>query len=112
MMIEKAIEIGERVQKIRKREGLSQDKFGEKFDLSQNQISRIESGHCMVTTDFVLKLNEIYGVDPSYLLLGKSSRGLDPEMERFLSWYEKLDDPKVKSKASKVWDTIIDFMNE
>ncbi|MBQ4650122.1 MAG: helix-turn-helix transcriptional regulator [Firmicutes bacterium] len=109
MMSEKAIEIGQRVQLIRKRESLSQEQFAEQFSLSQNQISRIESGHCMVTTDFVLKLNELYGVDPSYLLLGKSSRGLDPEMERFLSWYEKLDDPDAKSKASKVWDTIIAF---
>ena len=107
---EKVFEIGQRVQAIRKREGMNQDTFAEMFSLSQNQISRIESGHCMVTTEFLLKLNELFGADPTYILLGRSSRGLDAEMERFLSWYEKLDNPSAKNKASKVWDTIMEFV--
>ncbi|MBR5230527.1 MAG: helix-turn-helix transcriptional regulator [Firmicutes bacterium] len=110
MVNEKAFEIGQRVQRIRKREGMNQDKFAEMFSLSQNQISRIESGHCLVTTEFLLKMNELFDVDPTYILLGRSSRGLDGEMERFLTWYEKIDDPAVKNKASKVCDTIMDFV--
>ena len=63
----------------------------------------------MVTTEFLLKLYELFDVDPSYVLLGRSSRGLDGEMERFFRWYEKLDDHG-KSKAGKVCDTIMDFV--
>lgn len=112
MVKERAFEIGQRIQTIRKKEGLNQEQFAEMFSLSQNQISRIESGNCMVTTDFVLKMHELFDVDPSYLLLGKSARGLDDNMERFLSWYEKLDDEKTKDNAGKFCESIINFIGK
>lgn len=92
MKNQQAKAIGSRIQEFRRELGISQEVFSERLDLSQNQISRIETGESMVTTNFVLKLHDIYGIDPSYLLLGKSIRGLDYKMERFISWYEGLDE--------------------
>ncbi len=110
MANERAIEIGARIQEIRKNLGLNQNQFAEKLSLSQNQISRLENGTNMVTTEFVLKLYDLYDIDPSSVLIGKSVRNLDYEMERFISWYESLDDSKAKDSACRVCEGLMDFV--
>ena len=112
MRDERAVQIGSRIQQIRKGLGLNQNQFAEKLSLSQNQISRLETGESMVTTELVLKLNEIYGVDPSFLLLGNSARGLDNKMEAFIEWYKNLDDSQLKIGASKFCENIMDILKE
>lgn len=112
MADKRAVEIGLRIQELRKSRGLNQYQFAETLSLSQNQISRLETGTSMVTTEFVLKLYDLYGVDPSFLLLGKSARGFDYKMEKFLSWYEALEDPEMKSGADRFCEDIMDFVNK
>ncbi len=112
MRDKRAVEIGARIQQIRKDLGMNQNQFAERLSLSQNQISRLETGESMATTEFVLKLNEIYNVDPSFLLLGKTARGLDNKMEVFIDWYKSLDDGKMKDGAGKICENMMDFMKE
>ncbi len=111
MANERAIEIGARIQAVRKSLNMNQDQFAEKMSLSQNQISRLENGANMVTTEFVLKLYDLYGIDPSTILVGKSVRGLDVEMEKFISWYEGLDDTKAKGSACHVCEGLMSFLS-
>ncbi|MGN1334573.1 MAG: helix-turn-helix domain-containing protein [Anaerovoracaceae bacterium] len=112
MRDERATEIGLRIQQVRKGLGLNQNQFAEKMSLSQNQISRLETGESMVTTEFVLKLNDIYNVDPGFLLLGKSARGLDYKMEKFIEWYESLNNHQLRSGVSKFCEDIMDILKE
>lgn len=106
---ERAYTIGQRLRALRKGLGLNQDQFSERISLSQNQISRLENGENLITTDLILLLYDMYGIDPSYLLLGKSAKGLDGTMERFLDWYIALDEGKVKSGASRVCENLMSF---
>ncbi len=110
MANERAIEIGARLQAVRKNLHLNQEEFAEKLSLSQNQISRLENGTNMVTTEFVLNLYDIFGIDPSCLLIGKSARGLEFEMEKFISWYESLGDSEAKGSACRVCESLMDFV--
>lgn len=112
MRDKRAVEIGARIQQIRKDLGMNQNQFAERMSLPQNQISRLETGESMATTEFVLKLNEIYNVDPSFLLLGKTAGGLDNKMEEFINWYKGLDNGKMKDGASKICENMMDFMKE
>lgn len=109
---ERACAIGERLRALRKGLGLSQEQFSEKLSLSQNQISRLENGENLITTDMILLLNDLYGIDPSYLLLGKSARGLDDKMESFLDWYLTLDEGSIKSGASNVCENLMSFTDK
>ena len=112
MKKERAKSIGSRIQAFRKELGISQEVFAESLELSQNQISRIETGESMVTTNFVLKLYDMYGIDPSYLLVGKSARGLDYKMEKFVSWYEGLDDGIARYSAACICENIFTFAHQ
>ena len=57
MRDKRAVEIGARIQQIRKDLGMNKNQFAERLSLSQNQISRLETGESMATTEFILKLN-------------------------------------------------------
>ena len=57
MKKERAKYIGSRIQAFRKELGISQEVFAERLELSQNQISRIETGESMVTTKIIRDIN-------------------------------------------------------
>lgn len=52
----KKVLIGRRIQELRKEQGLSQEKFAEKADISPNYLSRIECGKENPTLDMLIKL--------------------------------------------------------
>lgn len=48
--------IGRRIQELRKKQGLSQERVAEKADISPNYLSRIECGKENPTLDMLIKL--------------------------------------------------------
>ena len=64
------MDISERLQELRKREGYSQEQVAEMLGLSRQAISKWESGPGKREIDNLIKLTEIYHVSADYILLG------------------------------------------
>src|SRR4030066_711898 len=55
--------IGRRIQELRKRSGLSQEKVAEKADINPHYLSRIECGKENPTLDMLIKLSNALEVE-------------------------------------------------
>lgn len=68
-------EIGERLRGARTRLGLTQAMFGEKLNLKQQQIGKIESGSQELSLPTVILLNRVFNISITHLLTGKEESG-------------------------------------
>ena len=73
-----SIEVGARVQQVRRNANLSQRDFATRLDISSGGISQIESGKTMPGGDFLLRIHQEFGVDVTWLLTGMSIGGMLP----------------------------------
>lgn len=80
--------IGDRILKLRKESGLSQEAFAEQLGVSRQSVSKWESGNVMPDIDKVVAMCEIFGVTTDYLIKGES----EPAADTYDSIYE--DDGK------------------
>ena len=55
---------------IRKYLGLTQDKFAEKLETSQNQISKYEKGQVELPFKIINNLNKVFNININWLLTG------------------------------------------
>ena len=59
---------GEKLQKLRVREGLSQDRLAELLDVSRQAVSKWERNETMPETERVICISEYFKVTTDYLL--------------------------------------------
>ena len=59
---------GEKLQLLRKRQGLSQEKLAEQLDVSRQAISKWELGESLPDTENVVQLGKLFDVSIDYLL--------------------------------------------
>ena len=62
--------IGERIRRIRKENGLTLDKFGERIGIGKGSVSMMESGKSNVTNQTVLSICREFGVSEAWLREG------------------------------------------
>lgn len=62
--------IADRILKLRKEAGLSQEAFAEKLGVSRQSVSKWESGNVMPDIDKIISMCDIFGVSTDYLLTG------------------------------------------
>ena len=60
--------ISDKIQNLRKENGLSQEAFAEKLGVSRQSVSKWESGAAMPDIDKIVSMSEIFGVTTDYLL--------------------------------------------
>ncbi len=60
--------IGKRIKEIRLDCGLSQEKFGDLFSVSQDTISLWENGKSVPTTEFLIAIAKQFDVSVDYIL--------------------------------------------
>lgn len=60
--------LGEKLKKLRKARGLSQEQLAEQLKVSRQAISKWELGESMPDTDNLVALSDYYGVSLDYLL--------------------------------------------
>lgn len=78
--------IGQRIKEIRKYEGLTLEKFGERLGVTKTAVSRLERGINGVTEQMTLSVCREFGVNEEWLRTGKG------EMFRRLSRGEVIAD--------------------
>lgn len=60
--------LGEKIQKLRKQRGLSQEAFAEKVTVTRQTISKWELGQSLPDLDFIAQLSDIFNVSSDYLI--------------------------------------------
>ena len=60
--------ISDKIQNLRKENGLSQEAFAEKLGVSRQSVSKWESGAAMPDIDKIVSISETFGVSTDYLL--------------------------------------------
>ena len=64
------LETGRRIKKIRKDNGLTQEQFAERFNISVEHVGRIETGKRGVSIDLFVDISCAFNVSLDYLILG------------------------------------------
>ena len=88
--------INQRVVKIRKTMGYTQDKFAEPLKLSRSFQGGIEKNHRKINDRLMKMICLTYGVSEVWLKTGKGEMfdiGRDPRLERIIRNFNKLDPP-------------------
>ncbi len=75
------MEIANRLVKLRKQAGLSQEELAEKLGISRQAISKWECGEASPDTDNLIALAQLYGVSLDELLLGKEKDDENPKQD-------------------------------
>ena len=63
---------GDRLREVREKAGLSQKDLAQRLDVSLIKINRIENDRGLPDTKMVIRLAREFGVEPNWLLLGRS----------------------------------------
>lgn len=101
--------IGIRLKESRDSIGLSQADIAEGIGLAQVSVSNMETGKYLITTETLLKLNQLYGFDPTYILTGESSHGVDDvSVEKFINCFKTMEKGSaVRTGASRVCEGLV-----
>ena len=74
------VEIGYRLRTAREKMKMSQAAFAEVLDISDEHYRRLENGSSALTVEKIICLYEKYGIDPSYLVVGKTLGNFDLDL--------------------------------
>ncbi|MBQ5824228.1 MAG: helix-turn-helix domain-containing protein [Clostridia bacterium] len=75
--------IGDRILKLRKEAGLSQEAFAEQLGVSRQSVSKWESGVATPDTDKIIAMCDIFGVSTDYLLIGEPEQDSPEEADEY-----------------------------
>ena len=84
--------LGENLQYLRAREGVTQEQLAERLDVSRQSVSKWESGTSFPEMDTLLKLCDMFQVDMDSLLRGSVEKSLSEDSagyDRFMTLYAR-----------------------
>lgn len=64
--------IGQRIKKARKQKGFTQERLGEKLDVSTVYISQIENGKTKINLEMLIRIANILNINPGFFITGVS----------------------------------------
>lgn len=94
--MENLIEIGQRIKKVRKELGLTQEEFANKLGLHRNTIKKYENGESIPSTKFLKLLEYEFGINPRWILKGEGEMFLPSNYEKRKEELYKIGFPKIK----------------
>lgn len=96
--------IGEKIHKLRKKNGLSQGSLAEFVDVSRQSISKWETGQAKPDVDKIVKLSKIFHVTVDYLV--KDNDNLEDEQE-IPDYEQKININEVEKDRDKIFGYIL-----
>ena len=92
---------GEKIVKLRKEAGYSQEVFSEKLGISRQAVSKWENGTAMPTSDNMAQIAKLFNVSLSYLLDEGdfTAENTDTEKEKMAG---DIAEVSVNTKANKI----------
>ncbi|MBK4218079.1 helix-turn-helix transcriptional regulator [Paracoccus caeni] len=85
-----AIDIGSRLMALRLEQSLTQAQFADVLGVSARSYHHYEKGTRVVPSDVLLRLHDVYGVAPNWILLGIGQPKSSEAGEEFLSFIDEL----------------------
>lgn len=81
------MELSQRLQELRKREGYSQEQLAELLGISRQSVSKWENGQTSPDIHNVRKLSELYQVTTDYIICGREAQTV-PQEKGFRKIYD------------------------
>ena len=97
---------GKRIQKTRKAQGLTQEQFAVKLNISDRHLGRIERGECAASIDLLVEVAISLNTTLDFLILGV----LDTPRERELNAQIKKQNQNIQNFKSKL-NSLIDELD-
>lgn len=79
------IAIGNRLREARHNVNVEKAEMARLFNVSEDHYRKLEAGVNTLTMDKVLLLDELYGIDPTYLLTGRGSFEKDFDFDQYIA---------------------------
>lgn len=100
---------GERLKKVRKETGLTQEEFAIAIGVTRSPIASAESGKSKLQPLAIRKICELYGINENWLQNGEGNMRNtynipDDELKNLLDVYSKLPEPSRKKFISFLGD--------
>lgn len=93
-------EVGKRIQKIRKKSGMSQERLATELDLTAESISNFENGKTTCMPDHITKICQIFNVSAGYFYF-EIERDLemrnDSGIEKISNMLSSFDDNQIET---------------
>ena len=83
--------IGQKIRKIRKAHGLSQEELAEKVNITREHLGRLERGKYGCSIDLLIELSYTLNASTDYLLLGRNP-DRDQDRKQLLQVISQLSD--------------------
>ncbi|EKR62086.1 DNA-binding helix-turn-helix protein [Leptospira weilii str. 2006001853] len=99
---------GDKVKKLRKEKGWSQDEFASKIGVHGRHIGKYENGSTMPNSETVIKMAKVFEVSTDYLLLGEGNANPTSKIrdQALLKEFEIVD--QMNDKDREVIKSLID----
>lgn len=82
--------LGEKIQMLRSKEGLSQEQLAERLTVSRQSVSKWELGQSTPDLDYVIQLSDIFNVSLDYLV-----KDINPQVENTRTSIHKENNRKI-----------------
>ena len=93
--------ISEKILKLRKNKGLSQEAFAEALGVSRQSVSKWESGDVLPDSDKIILMSELFGVTTDYLLKENADEAEPEQQTESAEISEEKRTEKMKKKEKK-----------
>ncbi len=87
--------LADKIQKLRKEHGFSQETFAEKLGVSRQSVSKWESGSALPDTEKIILMSDLFGVSTDYLLKNAEPQDTDDKNDDDVN---DVDDVQAKPK--------------
>ncbi len=103
--------IGEKIKKLRKERGWSQEKLAEKIAVHRKTVTLYELGKSKPSADMVQKIASVFDVSSDYLLEDEPSKfaSLGIKDKSMIPVYEEID--KLDSASKEIVKTIVESLS-
>ncbi len=88
--------ISDKIQELRKQNGLSQEQLAERMGVSRQAVSKWESGLCAPDIEKIIALSELFEVSTDYLIKGVEAETLKEKTVQITNVFQS---PTVKKYA-------------
>lgn len=95
------VEIGRRIQEIRKERNMTREDLAEKAEISSKFVYEVESGKKGLSAESIAKITQVLSTSSDYLLTGAG--------EKYLKEFRNLD-PREKKQLERVVRVVREFL--
>ena len=88
--------IGERIKRMRKSNGVTQEVLAERLDVSIGYVSQVERGITKISLDLLAAISTVLGCDIAYLVSESAINSNEYMESEIISEIKKLDQKKKK----------------